>query len=242
VARNARALEFTPVVDEEVLKPVSQHFSWIARREGLPIGEPVEYEYLQYLHQIPGGMISNLRHQLRLMGMESRVDEVLEEAVRVRADFGYPIMITPLSQFVGSQAAINVIGGERYREVTDQTIQYALGLWGREAISSMDPDVRDRILSRPRARDWLGWEVPEPSIQEVRRQSGGPGISDEEMLLRIYAGGEEPVNAMRAAGPPKEYLDARRPLVRLVGELTRMTGYKRIHIRKGEFSLVLEQK
>jgi oxaloacetate decarboxylase alpha subunit len=239
VARNARAIGFTPVVDEEALKPVSEHFTWIARREGLPVGAPVEYDYLQYLHQIPGGMISNLRHQLRLVGMENRVEEVLEEAVQVRANFGYPIMITPLSQFVGSQAAMNVIVGERYKEVADQTIQYALGLWGMEAISSMDPDVRDKILSRPRAKEWARWEVPEPSIQEVRRQFEGAGISDEELLLRIYAGGEEAVKAMRAAGPPKEYLDARRPLIKLIGELTRMTEFKKIYIRKGELSLML---
>src|SRR5262245_63413663 len=105
-------------------------------------------------------MLSNLRHQLRTLGMEERLPAVLEEAGRVRAEFGYPIMVTPLSQFVGSQAAINVIVGERYKEVTDQVIQYALGIWGREAPSLMDPEVKDKILSRPRAREWRGWIPP----------------------------------------------------------------------------------
>ena len=97
-------------------------------------------------------MISNLRHQLRLVGMEDKLEQTLDEAAQVRAEFGYPIMVTPLSQFVGSQAAINVITGERYKEVTDQTIEYALGVWGKEGGALMDPDVKDKVLSRWRAR------------------------------------------------------------------------------------------
>ena len=83
-------------------------------------------------------MISNFHFQLNNLGMLHRLPEVLEETIRVRADLGYPIMVTPLSQFVGSQAAINVIKGERYAEVTDQVIQYATGLWGEEAASEVD--------------------------------------------------------------------------------------------------------
>ena len=98
----------------------------------------------QYVHQIPGGMISNLRHQLRRVGMENKIDQTLEEAAQVRADFGYPIMVTPLSQFVGSQAAINVIVGERYKQVTDQTIEYAMGIWGKEGAAYMDPNVKEK--------------------------------------------------------------------------------------------------
>ena len=78
-------------------------------------------------------MISNLRHQLKMLGKEDRMQEVLEEIVQVRAELGYPIMVTPFAQFVGSQAAINVMTGERYKEVTDQVIQYALGLWVKKA-------------------------------------------------------------------------------------------------------------
>ena len=82
--------------------------------------------------------------------MEDRLSETLEETARVRADLGYPIMVTPLSQFVGSQAAINVIVGARYKEVTDQIIEYARGYYGEEAVTAMDPDVRDKILARYR--------------------------------------------------------------------------------------------
>jgi oxaloacetate decarboxylase alpha subunit len=241
VAKNTRALGFTPTIDEEVLEPVKEHFMSIAKREGLPIGAPVEYDHSQYLHQIPGGMISNLRHQLKLVGMEDKLDATLEEAVRVRAEFGYPIMVTPLSQFVGSQAAINVIVGERYKEVTDQTIQYALGLWGQEGAELMDPEVKDKILNRPRASKWIGWEPPDPSLDELRRQFGGPGVSDEELVLRVLAG-EEHVKAIQSAGAPEEHLKATQPLVRIVEELTKKQGHHHINIHKGHLSIRLEKR
>lgn len=240
VTRNARALGFTPIIDEESLKAVAEHFTYIAHREGFPIGAPVEYDYAQYLHQVPGGMVSNLRHQLRKVGMEAKVEEALEEATRVRAEFGYPIMVTPLSQFVGSQAAINVIVGERYKEVTDQVIQYALGLWGKEGSISMDPDVKEKILGRARARELAKWEPPEPSIEEVRRKIGGAGVSDDELLLRWLLRKEE-IEAMRAAGPPKEYLSATHPLVTLIEELTKRKECAQIHFQKPGFSLTLEK-
>lgn len=238
VAKNARALGFKPLIDEEALKPVEERLTLIAKRERLPLGEPLEFDYSQYLHQIPGGMISNLRHQLRLVGMEHRLEETLDEAGRVRAEFGYPIMVTPLAQFVGSQAAINVIVGERYKEVTDQTIQYALGLWGKEGARLMDPNVKDRILSRPRAKDWQGWEPPEPTIGEIRRKYGGPGVSDEELVLRVIAGPDH-VRDMRAAGPSRP--DARQPLLHLLEEITKRRDYGLVFIRKGNLSLKLER-
>jgi oxaloacetate decarboxylase alpha subunit len=186
-------------------------------------------------------MISNLRYQLRTMGMEERLQETLAEAARVRAEFGYPIMVTPLAQFVGSQAAVNVIVGERYKEVTDQAIQYALGYWGKEALTVMDPDVRAKILSRPRAKEWEGWTVPEPSLEEVRRKFGGTGVSDEELVLRVIAG-ESAVKSMLAAGAPKEYLNASQPLVTLVGELTKQKYCRQVYIKKNGFLLRLEKR
>ena len=238
VAKNARALGYTPVVDEAAVAPVSEHFTFVAKREGLPIGKPLDYDHSQYLHQVPGGMISNLRHQLKIVGMEDKIDATLEEAARVRAEFGYPIMVTPLSQFVGSQAAINVITGERYREVTDQSIQYALGIWGKEGAELMDPEVKDKILSRSRAKKWENWEPPDPSLQEVRRKFGGPGVSDEELILRVYAG-EDSVNALLSAGAPKEYLDATHPLAMLVKEISKRDDVTYVRVEKTGFSVVL---
>ncbi len=105
----------------------------------------------------------------------------------MRAEFGYPIMVTPLSQYVGTQAAINVIVGERYKEVPDQVIQYALGLWGKEAIEVMDKNISDKILSRPRAKEWTHWEQPEPTLHEIR-QKYGANLSDEDLILHYFAG------------------------------------------------------
>jgi len=240
VAKNLRALGYETLIDEELLKPVSQHFTYIAKREGFPIGAPVEYDYSQYQHQVPGGMISNLRFQLRKVGMEHKLDQALEETMQVRAELGYPIMVTPLSQFVGSQAAINVIVGERYKEVTDQIIQYALGYWGREGAELMDSNVKEKILNRPRAKEWAEWQPPEPSVAEIRKKMGAGGVSDEELLLRWNLSVEE-IAAMRAAGAPKEYLTARKPIVTLLDELSKRSGYRQIVVQKGELVISLHR-
>ena len=241
VAKNLRALGYTPVINEEEVKPIEEHFTAVAGRDGLPIGKPFAYEELQYLHQVPGGVISNLRHQLRLVGKEDKLQQTLDEAALVRADFGYPIMVTPLSQFVVSQAAINVIVGERYKEVTDQVIQYALGLWGKEAPALMDPNVKDKILSRSRAKDWQSWEPPEPSLDEVRRKFGGPSLSDEELLLRVYAG-EDAVKGMNAAGASREHLNGTQPLMRLIEELSKKKDCNQVFISRPGLSLTLGKR
>lgn len=237
VVSNLRALGYEPRINLDVLPPVSEHFYRIARLEGLPQGEPREFDQAWYGHQVPGGMISNLRHQLKLMGKEEKLQEVLEETARVRAELGYPIMVTPFAQFVGSQAAINVILEERYKEVTDQVIQYALGLWGREGSDHMDAAAKAKILDRPRAREIERMEHPEPMLEEVRKQYGGAHLSDEELLLRFYAGPEF-VEAMKLAPPRKQYLDARAPLVRLVEDLSRKKiGH--VRIARKDFSLTV---
>ncbi len=238
VAQNSRALGYSPVIDEQNLKSVARDLTYFARRENMPIGEPVEYDYSQYVHQVPGGMISNLRFQLKNLGLLHRLPEVLEEAIQVRKDLGYPIMVTPFSQFVGSQAAINVIKGERYVQVTDQVIQYATGLWGEEAASEVEPDVKDKILNRPRAAEFAVWHPPQPTLEEVRNKLGGPNLGDDELLMRYVAGNED-VEAMRAAGAPKSYSDVRNPLLTLVHELSQRKDCKQIYIRRQDLSLTL---
>jgi oxaloacetate decarboxylase alpha subunit len=241
VARNARAMGYTPIIDEDPLRAVADHFTTIAKRENLTIGKPPEYDYAQYVHQIPGGMISNLRHQLRLVGMEDKLEQTLDEAARVRAEFGYPIMVTPLSQFVGSQAAINVIVGERYKEVTDQTIEYALGVWGKEGSALMDAGIKDKVLSRGRAGEIAKRELPQASLQEVRQRFGGSGVSDEEVLLRFFTSKED-VKHMRAAGPARLYSNGGNPLLRLLQEITRPTNRASVFIQRGALSVRLERK
>ena len=240
VAKNARAIGYATAIDEAILKPVSRHFTAIAKRERFPIGAPVEYDYAQYQHQVPGGMLSNLRFQLRKVGLEHKFPQALEESIRVRQEFGYPIMVTPLSQFVGSQAAINVIVGERYKEVTDQIIQYALGYWGREGAELLDPAVKAKILDRPRAKEWAERRPPEPTVQELRKKMNAEGVSDEEFLLRWNLNIEE-IEAMRTAGAPKEYITAQQPLVNLIDALTKRSDYRQIVIQKGATVISLQK-
>jgi oxaloacetate decarboxylase alpha subunit len=241
VAMNARALGYKTLIDEEPLRAVAKHFTACAKQDGLPIGKTPEYDYAQYVHQIPGGMISNLRHQLSRVGMENKIDETLEEAAQVRAEFGYPIMVTPLSQFVGSQAAINVIVGERYKEVTDQTIEYAMGIWGKEGAVYMDSNVKDKILSRPRAKEIAQRPQPSDSLQDLRRKYGGQGVSDEEVLLRFFTSKED-VERMHAAGPARSYSTNGNSLLNLVAELSKQTDRSSIFIQRPNFSLRLEKR
>jgi oxaloacetate decarboxylase (Na+ extruding) subunit alpha len=240
IAHNLRALGYTPMVDLKPLEAVEKHFTAVARKSGLPIGKPVEYDQSQYLHQVPGGMISNMRHQLKIVGMEHKMEAALEEAAHVRKDFGYPIMVTPLSQYVGTQAAINVLLGERYKEVPDQVIQYALGFWGKEAVEVMDPDVRDKILSRPRAKEWTDWEQPEPTLHQVR-QKFGVHLSDEELILRFFAG-DDYVNALPDGGKPGESLNGDLPLVKLIEQLSQRKGSNQIYIKRPGFSVRMEKR
>jgi oxaloacetate decarboxylase alpha subunit len=240
VARNLRALGYKPVINEDILRPVSDHFTFIAKREGFPIGAPAEYDYATYQHQVPGGMISNLGHQLGQVGKEGQLQRALEETGRVRVEFGYPIMVTPLSQFVGSQAAINVILGERYKEVTDQVIRYALGHFGEEAVTAMDQDIRARILDRPRAKEIMAQTREHPTMADMRRDLGGAHVSDEELVLRWLLNSDD-IAAMRAAGPAKEYITARHPLVKLMADLTQQADCNLIQVSKPGFALTLEK-
>ena len=155
VAANASALGHTPALDLDSLKPVSRHFATVARREGFPIGRPLAFDAAQHRHQIPGGMISNLAFQLRKVGMEDRLEETLEETVRVRAELGYPVMVTPLSQFVGSQAAINVIAANAIaRSPTRRS------------------NTRSAITARPRSGRWTPKSAPASSTAGAPTSSG----------------------------------------------------------------------
>lgn len=241
VARNARAMGYRTAIDESALKPVEEHFNLVAKRQGFAAGEPGEYDSYHYHHQVPGGMISNFRFQLGKLGMAHRVREVLEETARVRRELGYPIMVTPYSQFVGVQAAMNVILGERYKEVTDELIAYALGIWGEEESRSIEGDIKDRILNRPRARELKNWQAPEPTLQEFRAKLDGAGISDDELLLRYFAGRED-VEKMKAAAPLRDHLSVRQPLFLLIEELIKKKTFRQVVVQRGDLAVRLERR
>src|SRR5262245_38925596 len=241
VARNARSLGFRTMINETPLHAVTAHFTACAEQENLPVGITPEYDYAQYLHQIPGGMISNLRYQLGRVGMEHKLDQTLEEAAQVRAEFGYPIMVTPLSQFVGSQAAINVIVGERYKQVTDQTIEYAMGIWGKEGAEFMDADVKEKILNRPRGKEIAERPHPADSLQDLRKKYGSDGASDEDIVLRFFSSKED-VDKMRAAGPARTYSNDGNPLLNLVAEVSKHKDRRSVFIERPGFSLRLQRR
>ncbi|MGD0023010.1 MAG: hypothetical protein ABSC37_00085 [Xanthobacteraceae bacterium] len=243
LARNLRFLGYDPVIDEAAIQPVSEHFDFIAKRENRPRGAPVEYDYYQYVHQIPGGVISNLKRQLTQLKLIDKLPQVIEECIRVREDFGYPIMVTPFSQYIATQAAINVVLGERYKLAVDDLIYYALGFWGMEARSEINPDVLDKIMELPRAKELKNWEFPEPSLDEMREQYGGSTLSDDELLLRYIIGSEDDMNAMRRAGPAREekYVGVNNPLNALLGELFKKRDLSFVSLQTKQGSITIEK-
>ncbi|HEX6634332.1 MAG TPA: pyruvate carboxylase subunit B [Usitatibacter sp.] len=234
VARNLRQMGFRVDVDDRAIDEIGEHFREIAEREDKPLGRTLEYDVFHYEHQIPGGMLSNFREQLAVAGISDKFDQLLEECARVRRELAYPIMITPFAQFVGTQAVLNVVHGERYRIVPNEVKKYALGYYGK-LLGPIDPEALDRIVANGSADIALAPQPLEPAVPALRRKY--PDASDEERLLRfMFAGGQ--VDAMLAARG-----DATRsacsPVVELVAELARRRKPGRIHIRKGELELDL---
>jgi oxaloacetate decarboxylase (Na+ extruding) subunit alpha len=211
---NLREMGHTVDVDDRALGLVCDFFDGLAAADQLPVGAPQDFDAAFLHHQIAGGVMTTTRRQLREIGMEDRFETLVEEVGQVRAELGYPIMVTPFPQMVVSQALFNVMG-ERYANVSDQVIRYAMGGFGRPT-APIQPDVLDRILDRPRARE-LADEPPPPSPAELRRRF--PGVSDEELLLRAHMPAEQ-VDAMVAAGPaPRHFNSALAPVLSLLAEL-----------------------
>ncbi len=144
----ARGLGRRTGVDRDALAEVSGYFGWLCEREGKPRGKVARYDPALYEHQIPGGMISNLRFQLQTMKLEHRLPEILEEAAQVRRDLGYPIVVSPFAQYIVTQAVLNVVQGERYRTIPDEVRKYALGHYGTLAAPPADAFL-ERANIRP---------------------------------------------------------------------------------------------
>jgi oxaloacetate decarboxylase alpha subunit len=187
VAGNLRALGFAVDIDLEPLRRVSEHLYAVAAAEGYPIGEPVEYDEYNYQHQLPGGMIAHFQYQLSQLGLSHLWSAVVEEARQVRADLGYPIVMTPYASWIASQAALNVMNGKRWSVVSDQMIMYAFGFGiHKEGSELMDQDLRDRILAMPRAAELKDWKPWEPELRDLRKLYDC--FNDDELILRVYAG------------------------------------------------------
>ncbi len=214
IVKNARRIGFESDLDEDALAAVSAHFRKIAETEGFPTGVPREYDLFHFEHQVPGGMMSNLTRQLRELGMEDRLNEILNEVIEVRKEFGYPVMATPYSQIVGVQAMENVVSGERYKKIPDETIKYALGLYG-DPVVPLDPNVMDRIMSLPRTKKFKNWQ-PEgflKSVEDLRREVG-PDLSDDDLILKILIPGK---SVGKAKGKKRIQVPAARPAAPVPG-------------------------
>lgn len=170
-------------VDTDAIEEMSAYFSYLAKRRGLPSGDSFRDEEEVLNHQIPGGMMSNMIHQLADQGLSHRVDEVLEEVQEVRRELGYPILVSPVSQYVGTQAVLNVVTGTRYQVVPDEIRNYLLGYYGSPP-GPVDPQLKTRILGDREPIASRPGEVLEPMVQEFKSKHG-PFGSDEELVLAI---------------------------------------------------------
>jgi pyruvate/oxaloacetate carboxyltransferase len=216
VLKNLRRLGYDSDLNGDALAAVSAHFRKIAEQEGRLIGAPMEYDLFHFEHQVPGGMMTNLTRQLREVGMENRLPEILEEVIHIRKDFGYPVMATPYSQIVGAQAVENVVSGERYKKITDEAIKYALNYYGPPAIP-IDQNLMDRIMSLPRTQELLHWQ-PKGYLRSVEelRQEVGPELCDDDLLLKILIPGKP---AKRSEPKKQASVPARKPAAAAGGSL-----------------------
>jgi oxaloacetate decarboxylase alpha subunit len=236
------------ITNVEAIEEAERRLRIIAKLEGFPEGVPLEYDHGVYTHQIPGGVISTLKEQLGQLGIADKLDEVLDEVVRIIADLGYPIMITPASQFIISQAAVNVATGERYKEILDCMIETALGVWGWEdaGVPWMDPNVKDRFLSHPNAKILKEKyernkeiEALEGSVDKIRASYGMTHASDEDFMLYHIMKGDEEIKQIR---PPKTYYTGKEPLVLLLKELSKDHDVSHLQMQKGNSFFEFRQK
>ncbi|MDH4110196.1 MAG: biotin carboxyl carrier protein [Gammaproteobacteria bacterium] len=236
---NLRELGHTVDIDDEALEEVCRYFDRLADAEGLPKGAPREYDASFLRHQIPGGVMTTLRRQLEELKLGSRLPEVIDEVTQVRAELGYPIMVTPFPQIVCAQAMFNVVAKERYASIPDQVIRYALGRFGRPT-GEIDPNIRDRILAQKRTRT-IRAESPVFSLEEMRRKH--PGVSDDDEFLLRSVMPEEQVNAMLKNDQTiRAYNPDSRPLLKLLQGLRDRPARSSIVVSKPGFRLELRAK
>ncbi len=199
MASNVELLGHTHNLDKRLFEPVADHFERVGKTAGFLVNQHSEYDLEVLQNQFPGGMIGTLKAQLAQHGMSDALDSVFKESARVRKDLGYPGMATPFSQIVGTLSVLNILTKERYSSIPDQAIQYAAGFYGEPA-GPIDPDVLDRIMSAPRAKEVLDNPPPQPTIEELRKQYATN--DDDELILRASLP-EDSLARMRAAGPVK---------------------------------------
>jgi oxaloacetate decarboxylase alpha subunit len=238
IVRALRHKGYEVNVNDHLIDQVSAHFAAIAEVEGKPVGHPMEYDPFHYEHQMPGGMLSNFRSQLAQAGLSDRFDALLEECARVRKELGYPIMITPFAQLVGTQAVLNIVHGERYAIVPDEVKKYALGYYGK-LLAPIEPNVLDRIIERGSKRIASTPEPLPPAVPELRRKY--LKASDDERLLRFMFAGSQ-VDEMLTAHAERGEWSAEQPIIKLIEALAKRPKLSRVYVRKGNVLVELGRR
>ena len=229
---NCRRRGYDVDIDLAPIREVAERLAYIAEKEGKPVGTPNEYDEFHFHHQCAGGMVSNLAYQLETIGIADRLEEILEEAGRVRMDLGYPIVISPFAQYIVTMAILNVMGKDqgkaRYETVPDEVRLYVRGGYG-EIAGPIDPNLYDKITrgAEP-VTERPGALVP-PALQRLR-DTRGAFASDDDLLLAAFYDDTQ-YRALKEAGPIKtDYPLMETPLLTLMKELSKRPSIKTFHL------------
>ena len=176
--------EFDTGLDLNLLTHIKKYFEDIKEKYHCildPISESVDADVL--LYQIPGGMLSNLISQLKAQGAMDRYDDVLDEMPRVRKDMGYPPLVTPTSQIVGTQAVQNVLAGERYKIVSNEVKDYMKGMYGKPP-APVDEEISNEIIGEEEVIGCRPADLIEPEFDKFKEDGEKEGFveSDEDVL------------------------------------------------------------
>lgn len=136
------------------------------------------------INQIPGGMISNLANQLKEQDALDRMDEVLNEIPLVREDFGFPPLVTPTSQIIGTQAVLNVLTKERYKSITNETRNYVKGMYGKPP-SKINKELQDKVLKDEEPITSRPADLLEPELQKAKEEAGGMIKSARDLVSYV---------------------------------------------------------
>ena len=171
-------------LDLAKLSAAAVHFRKVAeklKKEGFLDPKVLNVDTNTLLYQVPGGMLSNLISQLKQANAEDRYYDVLEEVPRVRKDFGYPPLVTPTSQIVGSQAVLNVLAGERYKMVTKESKGLLRGEYG-QLPAPVNEEVRKKAIGNAEIITCRPADLIAPELEKYREESKGLAKSEEDVL------------------------------------------------------------
>jgi len=176
-----RGTEYDTGLDLKKLQEISDYFQKVRLKYSDFESAHTGVDTNALIYQIPGGMISNLASQLKEAKQEHKIQEIYEEVPRVRADLGYPPLVTPTSQIVGTQATLNVIAGERYKMVTNETKNLVRGLYGRTP-QEIDPVIRRKIIGDEKPITVRPADLLEPEYDRLAKEVGALARNEEDVL------------------------------------------------------------